>query len=120
MEMLKKSELQLRDAYIHLYNMSRFSNSEDITLYRHEAQEILMNVLYSISLINRTYFSKGWGKNTEQIRSFSLKPNNLEQLMETIMRSVSCVEIRESCEQLTQNTLDLLLQQIIFQWAFLP
>lgn len=111
MEMLKKSELQLREAYIHLYNMSRFSNSEDITLYRHEAQEILMNVLYSVSLINRTYFSKGWGKNTEQIKSFSLKPNNLEQLMETIMRSVSCVEIRESCELLTQNTLDLLLQQ---------
>jgi hypothetical protein len=111
LRLVEKSESQLRDAYVHLYNMSRFSNSEDIAPFRHEAQEILMNVLYSISLINRTYFTKGWGKNTEQIRNFSLKPAKLEQLMETIIRSKSTTEIHEACEQLTKNTLDLLLQQ---------
>ncbi|WP_249312925.1 hypothetical protein [Lederbergia citrea] len=111
MELINKAESQLRDAYIHLYNMSQFGDSMDITIYRHEAQEILINVLYSISLINRTYFTKGWGKNTEQIMNFPLKPENLEQLMEKITRSSSCVEIRVACEQLTKNTVDLLLQQ---------
>jgi len=111
MELINKAESQLRNAYIHLYNMSRLGDSEDITPYRHEAQEILIDVLYSISLINRTYFTKGWGKNTEQIWNFPLKPDNLKQLSETITRSCSCAAIREACEQLTKNTLDLLLQQ---------
>ena len=111
LQLMNKAESQLRDAYIHLYNMTRYVRSQDISFYRHESQEILISVLYSLSLINQTYLTKGWGKNFDQIRKFQLKPRDFEQLIEKIMKTSSCTEIRETSEQLVQNKLDLLLQQ---------
>lgn len=111
LKLMEKSESQLRDAYVHLYKMSRMMHSENILFLRNEAREVLTHVLQSLALLNRTYFTKGWGKNSEQIMNFALKPTRLEQLMETIMRSRSCEDIRGACEQLTQDTLALLVKQ---------
>lgn len=111
LKLMEKSESQLRDAYVHLYKMSRIHNSDSLVFYRNEAHGVLTKVLYSLALLNRTYFTKGWGKNSEQITNFSLKPPRLEELMETIINSCSCEDIREACEQLTEDTLKLLLDQ---------
>ncbi|BBH24411.1 hypothetical protein Back11_57560 [Paenibacillus baekrokdamisoli] len=111
LKLMERAEAKLRDAYVHLYKMSRSDNPENITFYRNEAHEVLTNVLDSLALLNRTYFTKGWGKNSEQIMSFPLKPSRLEELLETIMYAQLSKEIREACEQLAQDTLDLLLQQ---------
>lgn len=110
-KLVGKAESQLRDAYLHLYKMSQIANLEDIAPFRQEAQKILITVLNSVSLINGTYFTKGWGKNREQIRGFKLKPNQLEQLVEFIIHSNSPIEIHKACKELTKNTLDLLLSQ---------
>jgi predicted nucleotidyltransferase len=111
LKLMEKSESQLRDAYVHLYKMSRMNISENIVFYRNEAHGVLTKVLYSLALLNRTYFTRGWGKNSEQIMNFSLKPARLDQLMETIVSSRSCKDIREACEQLTKDTLKLFLEQ---------
>lgn len=111
LKLMEKSESKLRDAYVHLYKMSRGSDPENITFYRHEAQSVLINVLESLSLLNRTYYSKGWGKNWDQINQFDLKPSHLDQQIETIMYSSSCEQIREACEQLTNDTLKLLIDE---------
>jgi predicted nucleotidyltransferase len=111
LKFMERSESQLRDAYVHLYKMNHSDHSENIIFYRNEAHGVLTNVLYSLALLNRTYLTKGWGKNTEQIMNFPLKPSRLEQLMETIMNSNSCKHIREACEQLTMDTLKLLKEE---------
>jgi hypothetical protein len=107
---LHKAEDQLKDACVHLSNMTRVHIEDRLTQFRHEAREILVCVLNSVSLTNRTYFTKGWGKNTEQMREFVHKPDQLEELMQTIMQSGSCTEIVDSCKELIQNTLRLLTQ----------
>jgi hypothetical protein len=111
LKFMEMSESQLRDAYVHLYKLSHARNSENIIFCRNEAHGVLTKVLYSLALLNRTYFTKGWGKNSEQIMNFRLKPARLKQLTETIITSSSCENIRAACEQLTQDTLKLLLEE---------
>ncbi|RED40518.1 hypothetical protein [Paenibacillus sp. VMFN-D1] len=111
LEWLHKAESRLKEAYIHLYNLSKMSSMDDLVSFRYEAQEILILNLESVSLINHTYYTKGWGKNREQIRNFPIQPETLEQTMETILNSSSGFQIREACERLTKDTLRLILQQ---------
>jgi Nucleotidyltransferase domain. len=113
MEFIKKAEEQLRDASAHLcaIAISGSRHANQLTLFRLEAREFLVHILNSVSLLNRTYFTKGWGKNAEQISALIHKPDQLEALMQTIMQSGSCTEIRESCDQLFQNAIRLLTQQ---------
>ncbi|PQP88856.1 hypothetical protein CPT76_11475 [Paenibacillus sp. AR247] len=111
LEWLHKAESRLKEAYIHLYNLSKMGSMDDLVSFRYEAQEILILNLESLSLINHTYYTQGWGKNREQIRNFPLQPDTLEQTMEAILSSCSGFQIREACERLTKDTLRLILQQ---------
>lgn len=110
-EMVEKAESELRKVYLHLYKMSRAVDSEDITFYRIEAHEVLTKVLQSLALLNRTYYTRGFGKNMEQVLGLPLKPARLKQHMETIMYSSVNVDILQACEELTASTLDLVLEQ---------
>ncbi|MCQ6560987.1 nucleotidyltransferase domain-containing protein [Paenibacillus mendelii] len=110
LKFMEKAESKLQEAYVHLYKMSRSGDTENITLYRNEAQGLLTSVLYSLALLNKTYFTKGWGKNTEQIMNFPLQPTHLKQLMDTIMNAHVCLDIRAACEQLVQDTLQVLIE----------
>ncbi|UVI29716.1 hypothetical protein [Paenibacillus spongiae] len=111
LKFMEKAESKLQEAYVHLYKMSRGEEEANLSFYRNEAQGLLTKVLYSLALLNRTYFTKGWGKNTEQIRQFPIQPARLEQLMDKITMAKACRELRESCEQLVDDTLQLLLEQ---------
>jgi predicted nucleotidyltransferase len=111
LEMTEKAEAQLRDVYVHLYKMSKLVDSGDSTLFRTEAYGALTTLLESLALLNRTYFTRGWGKNKEQMMQLPLKPDHLEELMQQIMISQIPAEIQKACEQLTQDTLELVLKQ---------
>ncbi|MNM83695.1 hypothetical protein D3C81_957600 [compost metagenome] len=111
LQLLEKSEQELRDTYVHLYKMSRMIPSNDIAFFRYEARSVLTKLLYSLALLNQTYLKKGWGKNFDQIYKFSLKPVHLEERVSTITQSGSCSVILQACEELTQETLQLLMDQ---------
>jgi hypothetical protein len=107
----EKAELQLRDAYVHLYKMSCTDDLENLSYFRVEAHGVITKVLQSLALINRTYFTRGWGKNMEQLLRFPLKPARLEPLLDSIMNAQRAADIRSACEQLTADTLELVLEQ---------
>lgn len=109
--LVEKAESELRNVYVHLYNLSRAGNSENITFFRKEAHGVLTKVLQSLALLNSTYFTKGFGKNKEQILQFRLKPARLNSLMDTIMCSDMTTDIMLACEQLTSDTLEIILAQ---------
>lgn len=108
--LIEKSENHLRDAYVHLYKMSLLTDdhARSLTCFRTEGHGVLTHVLYSLALLNGTYFTKGWGKNAEQIESLKLRPAKLDEQMNVIMHAFAGEAIREACEQLTQDTVTLL------------
>lgn len=108
---LDKAETQLRTVYLHLYKLGKAPFEESITYYRNEAHDVLINVLSSLALLNRTYLKTGWGKNESQILNFALKPPHLKQQMESIMRADSAESIRDACERLVEDMLSLLIKE---------
>jgi hypothetical protein len=109
--LLEKAESQLQDAYVHLYKMSCTDDMGNMSYYRIEAHGVLTKVLQSLALLNQAYFTKGWGKNIEQILQFPLKPSLLEHLLYVIMSAKLPAEIRSASEKLTADTLKLVLTQ---------
>ncbi|MBD3917295.1 nucleotidyltransferase domain-containing protein [Paenibacillus sp. PR3] len=109
--MIQKAESELEKVYPHLYRMTRAGNTESITSYRIEASSVLTKVLQSLALLNRTYYTKGFGRNMEQIIRLPLKPIRLMPLMQTIMRSRSSAEMVTACEELVAETASLVLEQ---------
>jgi hypothetical protein len=107
--LLDKAESQLQDAYVHLYKMRCTDDVANTAFYRTEAHGVLTKVLQSLALLNQAYFTKGWGKNIEQILQFPLKPSLLEHLLYVIMNAQLPAEIRSACEKLTAETLKLVL-----------
>ncbi|SDX80549.1 nucleotidyltransferase domain-containing protein [Paenibacillus sp. CF384] len=107
---IEKAESELREVYVHLYKMTRL-HEDDISGCRTEAHGILNKLVYTLALLNRTYMTRGWGKNREQLLNFSLRPAQLEEQIETILSACSCAEIRETCEQLTAEIAALWTEQ---------
>lgn len=110
-KLVERAESVLRNVYVHLYKLSHAGRSETIIYYRTEAHGVLTNVLQCIALLNRTYFTKGFGKHKEQMMQFPLKPDRLESYMHTIMHSSRPTDIIYACEQLTADTLTLIRAQ---------
>jgi len=111
LKLLERAESELQGAYVHLYKMRSIPDQDNLAFYRTESQGILTKVLYSLALINRTYLRKGWGKNTEQIMNFMIRPARLEDYIHTLIHSISCREMQATCELLTQETIELLIRQ---------
>ncbi|WP_241674498.1 nucleotidyltransferase domain-containing protein [Paenibacillus luteus] len=111
MKLIGKAEAEVRDAYVHLHKMNQWQDSTPIGAYRMEAYEVLTKLLQSLALLNRTYLTKGWGKNQEQIMQLALKPAQLEPLMKQIMTAASPIELRAACGQLAQEIVALLSDQ---------
>ncbi|NUU62442.1 hypothetical protein [Paenibacillus agri] len=110
-KMIEKAEAELRDVYVHLYKLTRAKEYGSLTFYRTEAHGILTKIFLSLALLNRTYYSKGFGKNMEQILSLQIKPVRLESYIETITRSGVNADILEACEALVADTLELIIVQ---------
>jgi hypothetical protein len=110
-KLIEKAESRLRNAYMHLHKLSRAYNSQGTAAWRTEAHGVLTSILQSLALLNRTYFTKGFGKNREQILQMPLRPTLLESHMDTIMRSGMAADVILACELLTADTLELVLAQ---------
>lgn len=108
---VEKSESELKDVYVYLYKLSCAGESEDLTLWQIEAHGVLTKVLQSLALLNQSYFTKGFGKNTDQIAHFPIKPARLDMYMHTIMNSSKYKDVLQACDQLTSDTLELILAQ---------
>ncbi|MFD2615702.1 kanamycin nucleotidyltransferase C-terminal domain-containing protein [Paenibacillus gansuensis] len=108
---VEKSESELRDVYVHLYKLSRVSDSLNLKFCRIESHAVLTKVLHSLALLNQTYYTKGFGKNKDQILHLPVRPEQLESYMNTIMQSCIATDIFQACEQLTSDTLELILAQ---------
>ena len=111
MKWVEKAESELENVYVHLYKLETASLPTQITFYRIEAHAILTNLLESLALLNQTYFTKGFGKNREQIMGFPLKPANLEKDMNIILHSDRREDILQACQQLTKETLEIILAE---------
>lgn len=91
--------------------MKRLEKSEDLTYLRIEAYEILTKVFECLALLNQTFYTKGWGKNMDQIMQLSLKPSHIEMLVNTVMTAQDAEHIRQACEVVVSDTLELILNQ---------
>ncbi|OPA75179.1 hypothetical protein BVG16_21480 [Paenibacillus selenitireducens] len=111
LKLVERAESHMRDIYAHVYNMTYNQHRDDMTLYRVDAHAVITKVLESLALLNRTYFTKGWGKNAEQYKNFAIRPARLEEAIDTIIHAQNCVEIRVACEGLVHDTLELLIEQ---------
>ena len=109
--MFEKAEAELREAYVHLYNLSRADESKGITFYKTEACVIIEHVLQSLALLNGTYYTRGFGKNREQLLGLPIRTARLEPLMDTILRSSDRQVVVQASEQLAADVLELIEAQ---------
>lgn len=111
LKLLEKAESYMRDVSVHLYNLNRNIQANDMTLCRIDAHGVITKVIQVLALLNRTYLTKGWGKSAEQYKNFRIRPARLEEAINTIMQAHNYIEIRNACEELAHDTLDLLMEQ---------
>lgn len=104
---VEKAESELRNAYVHLYKLSRAGGADNLTFCRIEAQRVLTKVLQSLALLNRTFYTKGFGKNKDQLLQLPVRPARLESYMHTIMHGNMTADIFQACERLTADTVEL-------------
>lgn len=111
LKLAEQGETYIRDALIHWYNLNQSCASEGLDSIRTESHGILTNAIYALAAINRTYLEKGWGKNTNQIREFQIKPPHFDEDMKTIMRSDSYEKIYGACDRLLKGMMQILNQE---------
>jgi hypothetical protein len=110
-KLIEKGEADLRNVYVHLYKLSRADAAESITFFRTEAYGVLTKVLQIVALLNQTFYTKGFGKNKEQIAQLPIKPKRLDEHMRVILYSDIAADIVQACEQLTEDTLERIEEQ---------
>ncbi|RAP76856.1 hypothetical protein DL346_11255 [Paenibacillus montanisoli] len=107
----ERAETLISDAAVHVYEMSKPDRMDDLACIRLEAHGVMTTILQSLALLNQTYYTKGWGKNEEQISALPLKPKRLELLTRTIMVEQSAAAIRQACMELMSETIAIVLKQ---------
>ncbi len=100
---LDMAEKTLKSVYPFLWEMRRAGIGKSLSFYRLQAFEVVAPVLEAIALANRTYLRKGWGKNLTEIYNLPVRPAELEQVMDTIMRSGEPPAIIGACEHLVDS-----------------
>ncbi|MEJ8307099.1 nucleotidyltransferase domain-containing protein [Saccharibacillus sacchari] len=100
---LDLAEKKLEGVYPFLWEMRRAGIGKSLSFYRLQAFEVVAPVLEAIALANRTYLRKGWGKNLTEIYNLPVRPAELEQVMNTMMRSGEPPAIIGACEHLVDS-----------------
>lgn len=107
-EMITKAESVLNSCLISIAKMRIAENAKDLSYFRTQSQEIAANIFKSLGLLNQTYYTRMWGHYREQVRNLSLKPEQLDKHLDTLMFSIIPEEIMLACEKLTTDTLRLI------------
>ena len=109
--MIGKAVDNIGKCYIHLYNMKECIMKNDPISCRFEALKVTKSVMFSLALLNQTYFSTGWGKSMNEVLSLPLKPKNLKELLDGITLSADCIQIMKICDKLVSSTKSLILTE---------
>jgi hypothetical protein len=72
----------------------------------------VVNIFKSLGLLNQSYYKRMWGHYREQVRNLPIKPDQLDQYLDTIMFSLTPDEIMSACEKLTADTLCLISERL--------
>ncbi|MCJ8012290.1 hypothetical protein MUG84_11150 [Paenibacillus sp. KQZ6P-2] len=109
--MINKAESVLTECLISLAKMRISENSKELSYCRTQAQEIAGNIFKSLGFLNQIYYKRSWGHYREQVRSLPIKPDQLNEYLDTMMFSSSPDDIISACEKLTANTLRLISER---------
>lgn len=107
-DLISKAESALKDCLIGIAKMRLAENSKDMTYFRTQAQDIVVNIFKSLGFLNQIYYKRMWGHYREQVGNLPIKPDQLDQYLDTIMFSHSPDEMISACEKLTADTLCLI------------
>ncbi|WP_028551221.1 hypothetical protein [Paenibacillus sp. UNC451MF] len=106
--LINKAEAVLRNSVLLLTKMRLAGLDLDLSYCRTLAHEVSVDLFQILALINQTYYTRMWGHFREQVRNLPVKPEPLEQCLDTIMYSRSTNEIVQACEQMVADTVHLL------------
>ena len=109
--MLDQALSCLKDGYVHLHTMQLAGPEQDLAATRMDACKVATAALQGLALFNQTYFTTGWGQNMDQVLALERKPEGLKVLLDCLMTSRSCAEVRRACEQLMDQTRALLVSE---------
>lgn len=109
--MISKAESVIKECLISIAKMRLAENSTELTYCRTHAHEIAGNIFMSLGFLNQIYYKRSWGHYREQVRNLPLKPDDLEQCLDTLMISSNPEELMSACEKLIVNTLRLISEQ---------
>ncbi|MCS7461514.1 hypothetical protein N0M98_15285 [Paenibacillus doosanensis] len=110
-DLISKAESVLKDCLINLAKMRLTEASKELVYCRTQAQEIAANIFKSLGFLNQIYYKRSWGHYREQVRNLPIKPDQLDQYLDTIMFSRTPNEIISACEKLTGDTLLLISER---------
>ncbi|GIO28950.1 MULTISPECIES: kanamycin nucleotidyltransferase C-terminal domain-containing protein [Paenibacillus] len=108
---ISKAESAVKDCLIGIAKMRLAESSHELTYCRTEAQEIARNIFMGLGFLNQIYYTRSWGHYREQVRNLPIKPDRLDQYLDTIMFSTTPDEIMSACEKLTEDTLRLISER---------
>ncbi|MCQ4085343.1 nucleotidyltransferase domain-containing protein [Saccharibacillus sp. JS10] len=108
---LDLAEKKLQPAYPLMMEFRRSGVSQSLSDCRLQSFDIITPALEALTLANRTYLKKGWGKNLMQLYNLSIRPSDLEKTLTTIMRSADISILIEACEHLLYLVQTLLNQR---------
>jgi hypothetical protein len=111
-DLISKAEFVLKDCLFGIAKMRIAENSKDLSYCRTQAREIVVNIFKSLGLLNQSYYKRMWGHYREQVRNLPIKPDQLDQYLDTIMFSLTPDEIMSACEKLTADTLCLISERL--------
>lgn len=109
-DLTSKAESVLKDCLISIAKI-RLAENKELSYCRTQAQEITVNIFKSLGLLNQIYYKRSWGHYREQVRNLPIKPDQLDQYLDTIMFSRKPDEIMSACEKLTAETLRLISER---------
>ncbi|MFC5401371.1 kanamycin nucleotidyltransferase C-terminal domain-containing protein [Cohnella soli] len=109
--MLSKAESVLKECLISMAKMRIAENSRNLSYSRTQAQNIAGSIFMSLGFLNQIYYKRSWGHYREQVKNLPVKPDQLDQYLDTIMFSSTPDEIMSACEQLIADTLCLIAER---------
>lgn len=109
--LINRAEVVVRDCFTSLMKLRFAGDSMDLSFCRVLAQEIAATIFRSLALLNQTYYTRMWGHYREQVKNLSIKPDQLDLYLDTMMFSHSKDEIKTACEKLTLDTLHVISER---------
>jgi hypothetical protein len=110
----KKNLERVLDHFDSLYSFEKIKlakEKDDLLSARWAAWGLIINVTNKLSWLNNEFFTKNWGSNFQQVVNLSLKPKNLEELVNKLSCSDDYDELLSAGRELVANMRNLVRDQ---------